>query len=116
MITVPDAPQYFISNVGVLTTTQIGLTWYNGQNNGGSQVIDYTLWYAVGTNGTFTILAQNVPTMHYILSGLITGQQYKFMVQSRNIVGLGAFSQEIIVKPCSRPSTPAAPVTLFTQN
>lgn len=73
MIGVPDAPQNFISNIGVLTTTQVGMTWYYGFDNGGSQIIDFTLWYAVGVNGTFTVLAQNVNTLYYTLSGLTTG-------------------------------------------
>lgn len=54
--------------------------------------------------------------MYYILSGLTTGEWYKFMVQSRNIVGLGAFSEEILIKPCSRPATPAAPITSFASD
>jgi hypothetical protein len=43
LLTTPGAPLSFANNVAVSDKTQIGLTWYQGINNGGIPVIDYRI-------------------------------------------------------------------------
>lgn len=44
ILTVPDAP-INLANVEVLTgATQIGMSWDEGFDNGGTSVIDYQIW------------------------------------------------------------------------
>ena len=39
----PDAPQSFLNNLSQQTRTSIGLTWYEGAEDGGRPVLDYRL-------------------------------------------------------------------------
>lgn len=44
ILTIPDAPLSLADDVLVTTKSQIGMTWYQGVNNGGTPVIDYRVW------------------------------------------------------------------------
>ena len=41
LLTVPDVPLSFINVATITSASQIGLSWVQGTNNGGSVVIDY---------------------------------------------------------------------------
>jgi hypothetical protein len=41
----PDAPLNLANEASATTSSQIGLTWQEGAENGGSDVIDYSLFY-----------------------------------------------------------------------
>lgn len=47
MLTNPDAPINFADNAAVTHKTQIGLTWADGAENGGSDIIDYRIWFKI---------------------------------------------------------------------
>lgn len=54
---VPDAPMELINDDITTTDTVIRFTWKEGNNNGGSPVIDYTVYYDQGTgSGVFVLL------------------------------------------------------------
>lgn len=55
ILSVPDAPQGLVNNVAVTSASQIGLTWYDGASNGGAEILDYQIQYAVG-NGAYSVL------------------------------------------------------------
>lgn len=44
ILTIPDAPLTLVNNLAVTFGTTIGLTWTSGVSDGGTPVIDYTLW------------------------------------------------------------------------
>jgi len=61
--------------------TQIGLKWQTPVFNGGSQVIDYAVWYDNASDGAvFTKLDEFITTTSYIVIGLVQGKTYQFKV------------------------------------
>jgi hypothetical protein len=63
------------------TAQQIGLSWSPPIFNGGSNVIDYRIWYDDGTSGTtFSVVAENIVEANYIVTSLVKGQTYQFKV------------------------------------
>jgi hypothetical protein len=73
--------------------TQIGLFWTEGAHNGGTSVLDFSLWFDSG-NGVYVLLQPSIELRQYLAKDLTTGQTYKFKVQARNEFGFGAFSAE----------------------
>ncbi len=71
----PDAPVSLINNAVVTSEIQIGITYSPGASNGGSAVIDFTIWYDQGTSN-FVILATNVLTTTYTATALTGGLTY----------------------------------------
>jgi len=55
LVTYPDAPVGLIEDAPYRGRTQIGLKWSPGASNGGTSIIDYTLFYDQGT-GNFIVL------------------------------------------------------------
>ena len=47
ILTNPDAPRDLTNIPSITMATQVGLSWSEGLENGGSSVIDYTLEYGV---------------------------------------------------------------------
>lgn len=72
----------------------IGVTWYDGVDSGGRPIIDYRLWYAIGLDGEYTVLAESLNVRYYNLV-TVKGTWYKFKVQSRNSEGYGDFATEL---------------------
>lgn len=111
---IPDEPTD-LSNVQVDTTaSQIGLSWAPPLFNGGSNVIDYKIWYDNGSSGsTFDVVVENIVAANYIVTGLTKGQTYQFKVQARNIYGFSAMSNTVSILAAQIPEIPAAPTTTF---
>lgn len=42
---VPDPPINLANNLLTTLDDRIGITWEDGPSNGGSQIIDYEVWY-----------------------------------------------------------------------
>jgi hypothetical protein len=55
IVTVPDAPLNLAENVLMRGASQIGLTWTEGAHNGGTSVLDYSLWFDSGS-GVYVLL------------------------------------------------------------
>jgi len=55
----PDAPVNLANDPSITSGSQIGLTWAQGLENGGTSVIDFTLAYKFGTND-FVILKSGI--------------------------------------------------------
>lgn len=76
----------------------VGLVWSPTDNDGGTPVIDYTIYFTTQDSLTFAVLIEGVTELTYTtVVPLITGTTYKFMVQARNTVGLGAYSSPVEV-------------------
>jgi hypothetical protein len=45
ILLVPDAPYDLANDQSVTEDTRIKFTWFEGANNGGTPVIDYTVYY-----------------------------------------------------------------------
>lgn len=93
--------------------THIGVTWLEGSSNGGSEVIDYKIWYALEAD-EYVVLDDTVTSTSYTTTvALTTGANYKFKVQARNTVGYSADSNEAIIMAAKIPDVPTDVATLF---
>lgn len=102
MITLPDRPINLADNAVVTHKTQIALTWEDGLEDGGSEVIDYRIWYAV-LPGDYQVLVTGVTDKSYIATALVTGTTYSFKVQSRNYVFYSDYSDVVSILAAQRP-------------
>jgi hypothetical protein len=55
----PDAPLNLTYNKSISGSTQIALLWSDGLMNGGSNVIDYRIWYMSGSSN-FEIVSSGI--------------------------------------------------------
>jgi hypothetical protein len=114
ILTIPDAPLNLANNLLVTFGTSIGLTWSPGTSNGGTPVIDYTLWSDAGSNGiTYQPVVTSLTSTSYTVTGLGLGITYTFRVQSRNAFGLSTFSATTSILAAQQPDIPLAPFTTF---
>lgn len=54
ILTIPDPPKSITEVLAPKTTTSIGLSWVNGDSNGGATVTSYTI--SISSGGAFTEL------------------------------------------------------------
>jgi len=105
ILTLPDAP----INLKELTTnkspTTIGLEWKDGINNGGSILLDYTLFWDQGdAANAFVVLKINETSKTYLAINLEPGKTYRFKVSSRNIYGLSLPSNTVTILSAFKPA------------
>ena len=105
---VPDAPQFLENNAELTSATTIALKWSEGASRGGTEILDYRVWYTIESEDAFVELESGVLYEYYSTGITLTpGVNYKFKVQARNAVGFGAFSSELVVRSASVPEEPA---------
>lgn len=109
ILTIPDAPKELAEVLASKTTTSIGLSWTNGDSNGGATVTSYTISYSTG--GAFTVLQSEVTSASYTATGLTTGTTYSFKIQSSNSFGISDYSSSFSVLCAFVPVAPLAPTT-----
>lgn len=85
ILTYPDEP-INLANLPLITDSiKIGLTWADDAENGGTPIIDYRIWYDMGTgDGNYVILASNIVGQTFTATSLTADVVYSFKVQSRN--------------------------------
>ena len=77
---VPDAPISLLNDLTVTNDSRVGFTWENGQNIGGTPIIDYSVHYDQST-GDFILLQSGVTTEFYMTTIALTkGSTYSFKV------------------------------------
>lgn len=59
ILLVPNTPINFANNPLVTNKTNIGLTWTDGSNNGGTPILDYRITYDQST-GNYIILVSGL--------------------------------------------------------
>jgi hypothetical protein len=59
ILTVPDSPVGFADVTSITNANQIGLSWTDAAENGGTPIIDYTLQYDQGS-GVWITLASRI--------------------------------------------------------
>lgn len=80
------------------TKTTISITWsaLTGTASGDSTILSYNLYWDNGS-GTTSIQLTDSLTTSWTVSGVVSGQSYKFKVRARNIYGYGSFSNAITI-------------------
>ena len=88
ILTNPDPPINVVNLPLVTHSSQIGLSWGDDTENGGTPIIDYRVWYGQGeVPSSYVILASNVVGQTYTSTGLIADTIYTFKLQARNNFG-----------------------------
>ncbi len=84
---------------------QIFLNWSIPANNGGSPIINYSIYRGTSSNNeTFYLSVGNTTT--YLDTGLTSALTYYYEVSAYNIFGGGMLSNEVHASPLSIPSAP----------
>lgn len=96
ILTVPDAPVNFRNIVATTHATQISLVWEDGFSNGGAPVQSYKVTFDQGAD-TWQLLIDGLTQPTYTVTGLSTGTNYSFKVQSINAFGTSAESELLVV-------------------
>lgn len=110
ILTKPDAPNTLANVPAQTSASQISITWLKGAAEGGTPVIDYSVWFDQG-NGNYIIFQSGVLPTSYITTALTMGTSYKFKVKARNAFGFSDFSNEVTILQAEKPLKPADPVT-----
>jgi fibronectin type 3 domain-containing protein len=101
--TIPNAP----TGLYVISENQKNtLYWSAPLNNGGSSVIDYTIYAGTVSGSEANISVVTAPTTNYEHTSLINGQNYYYVVVARNIAGIGTNSSRVSGIPVTNPSAP----------
>lgn len=87
------------------------LTWLDGPNSGGIDILDYRVSYKELDATEFTELATGLTVQSFLTSGLTLGTTYVFIVESRNELGYSDLSTEFEVLHALIPDSPIAPST-----
>jgi hypothetical protein len=65
--------------------------------DGGSSLIDYSIWYDDASGSTFTELVSGVTDLSYTATLLTQGATYQFKVEASNLYGFSAYSDTITI-------------------
>jgi titin len=109
LATVPSAPRSLaISN---LDTTSLLLSWMIPASNGGADITDYKVEFAVGNSNTWTEITHEVSNnLGFDVTGLSPNRAYRFRVSGINSYGRGPTSN--IVSATTLVSLPAEPTNV----
>lgn len=109
-MTNPDTPLSLLEVILAKTATSITIEWSEGVANGGTEVLDYTV-YRLEQEQTDQVLIDGVATTSHIATGLTTGYYYTFKVRARNSFGFSDYTETLTILCAEEPATPAAPTT-----
>jgi hypothetical protein len=93
-VALPAAPTGLAATSPV--SRQANLTWAPTPTNEGGPVVTYVLQYRVSGSTTWQSIRTATPAR--VLTGLASGRDYVFRVRAQNLAGLGAFSQEVMLR------------------
>ena len=101
-ISVSSVPQNFKAIGG---NAQVKLTWTTPSNNGGSAIINYTI-YRGTTSGCETFLLKIGDVITYLDSSVTNGKKYYYEVTANNNFGESPKSNEANATPATTPTAP----------
>ena len=107
--TTPDPPP-FLSIITTSGVSSISVVWNPPTNNGGADVISYTLQYRIlGSGSSFTLITGIYPTPtppHCTIGSLANNTTYEIQVASVNPAGQGSFSASVLGTTDTTPDNP----------
>ncbi|NYT12285.1 MAG: choice-of-anchor D domain-containing protein [Methanomassiliicoccales archaeon] len=103
--TTPTVPQNLQT---VASNGSIELTWFAPTDDGGSEIINYSI-YRGASSGTETYIDQVGAVLSYTDTGLTNGVTYYYQVSAVNAIGESYLSDEVSDTPTGVPSAPQNP-------
>lgn len=97
------------------TSSTISFDWFDPQDNGGSPITDFQVYWNNGNdNNPFVLLQGSTLGMNilFIQSGLTPGSYYQFKLRARNYVGLSPFSRYVRIIAASVPQPPTSLISV----
>ena len=111
ILTYPDAPTNLAVNSEITVGSTVGLTWDEGAQNGGTAVLDYTVYSRSSLENDWTIRSSIVGTSATLVNFNL-GLTYFFKVQARSAFDFSlGYSNEVSVLTAIGPNQPDAPTT-----
>lgn len=106
----PDAPVNIRNNPATTTAWQIGVSWDQGEYNGGFPIADYRIRFRItGSEDDFVVFIDDEVEQTTIVTGLSPSIYYDFIVEARNLIGYSPLSE---VKSILAAQIPDAPTDL----
>jgi hypothetical protein len=97
ILNVPDSPISLTNDASITNAYQINFSWTQGLSNGGTEVIDYNVYYDQGLS-TYVLLAEKLTNLYFTTTTTLTPSvTYSFKVTARNTVGSSNYSSEISI-------------------
>jgi hypothetical protein len=93
-VALPTAPTGLTATSPV--SRQAHLAWAPTPMNEGGPVVAYVLQYRLSGSTTWQSIRTTTPAR--VLTGLVSGRDYVFRVRAQNLAGLGAFSQDVMLR------------------
>lgn len=110
----PDQPTGFTATA--VSPTSIFLSWSTPQNNGGSPITGYQIYYRIAPSTTDTPLVTLSNVTNYTHTNLVTGKTYIYRISAINSVGTGSPTPEQLATPTSSSAPPKKIVPNPPQN
>jgi hypothetical protein len=111
LLTFPDEPINLSNNLSITWGTTIGLTWDEGDKNGGTPVIDYTVMSLSSDSSTYIERQVGVVGTSVTLNGFNLGITYTFKVKSRNSFDFSVgYSNSVSILAAKNPNQPNKPI------
>lgn len=111
---IPDAPTNLQNVEEVTNRNTIGLDWEAPVFDGGSALLDYSVWYDNALGGDFELLQSGVTDTLFTAASLTQGLTYQFKIQARNLYGFSSFSNTVSILTAQEPDQPGAPTTVWS--
>jgi len=102
LLGVPSPPTNFTATPG---NSQVVLTWSTPTNDGGSTIINYTLYRSATSGGTYALI-DSLSSLTFADTGLTNGQIYWYKVSAVNALGESPQAGPISVTPATIPTAP----------
>lgn len=107
ILTFPDEPINLANNLEVTWGSTIGLTWDEGDQNGGTPVVDYTVMSLASGSDTYIERQVGVESTSITLEGFNLGTTYTFKVRARSAFDFSVgYSNEVSILAAMNPNQP----------
>ena len=95
-----------VNDEATSSDTVIRFTWEDGAANGGTPILDYSVFYDQGIDSVVLLQANVLDKYYQTTVSLTPGLTYKFTVTARNSVGHSADSAVLAVLAATLPEAP----------
>lgn len=109
----PDTPISLANNPAITSSQNISFTWSPGASNGGTVVLDYSIFYEQATDVWQPLAVNYLTTSYTTTTGLLPGKTYNFKVYARNSVGL-SLPATVSILAAQIPDVPGVPTTVVS--